>query len=169
MKKIITLLLLASIPLLMVGCVSSSKMVSSDLEGEIPEEATEVIITSEDSPDRLYEKVYQALAQKGYPIQDSNNQMRSVTTGFKEIGQSTTLAVNASVTQADVGAEAVLTGRWGVTGSFATGLSAGTSAEVDKNVGEPAKWVPRERAGVAFGALAELAKGISSDGLSFKK
>jgi hypothetical protein len=155
--------------LLLAGCVSSGTTVSSEVENEIPEGATSVVVQSTSSPEQLYTSVYQTLTEKGYPIQHSNDEMRSVTTEFKEVGQATTLSVSASVHETDTGATLRLQGRWGVTGSFAAGMSAATAADVDKNVGQPAKWKPKNRAGVAFGALASLAQEVPHQGIRYKR
>jgi hypothetical protein len=162
-----TLLTLAF--LFLAGCVSTSSTVSDEVASEIPDGATAVVVTSTSSPGTLYEKLYQNLTTQGYPIQDSNNEMRTVTTGFKEVGQETTLSVNATVQQYENGARAVLRGQWGVTGSMAAGLSSATGGLVGKNVGETAEWKPRNRAGVAFGALASFSQRLPHNGIEYRK
>jgi len=155
--------------LLLTGCVSTSSTVSDKVAEDIPEGATSVVVTSTSSPGTLYESLYQTLTTNGYPIQDSNNEMRTVTTGFKEVGQETTLSINATVQEHESGARAVLRGQWGVTGSMAAGLSAATGGSVGKNVGETAEWKPRNRAGVAFGALASFAQELPHKAIEYRK
>jgi len=159
--------LLTIVSLLLVGCVSTSSTVSEEVAQDIPEGATEVVITSSERPSAFYKGLYQRLTTKGYPIEDSNNEMQTLTTGFKEVAQETTLSINATVQETSGGSRAVLRGRWGVTGSFAAGMSSATGGAVGKNVGETAEWKPRNRAGVAFGAMASLAQEVPHNGIEY--
>lgn len=153
--------------LLLAGCVSASQMVAPEVAESIPPNAEVIRVYSTLPASDLYTTLYRSLALEGYEITSSNDQMRTLSTGYRDIGQYTTLKVNALVEQAESGSVAVLRGMWGVTGSFASGLSAATGASVGADVGEPARWTKNNRAGVAFGVLATFAESLPHERIEY--
>lgn len=137
------------------GCVSASSVVSPEVADDIPDGADVIQIESNESPDELYRSIYQALAADGFEIAESNEGMGTLSTSYRDIGQSTTLKVVVDVRDRTDGATGVLRGQWGVTGDFATSLSAGVGAAVSQE-GSTARWGEMGRSSVAFGYLAEL-------------
>ena len=75
-----------ALSLLIAGCASSG--MSTERQSEIPDGANAVVLESEKPPDQLYRAAYRHLRQSGFSMDESNEEMRSLTTAQNNAGES---------------------------------------------------------------------------------
>ncbi|GIV82737.1 MAG: hypothetical protein KatS3mg051_2091 [Anaerolineae bacterium] len=153
--------------ILLAGCVSISQGLDPDLAASIPQGASAIRLYSSEPPDDYYTYLSRALIDQGYVITQSDPTLRVLTTDYREVGQATTLSITVAVDPHEEGSVATLRGRWGVTGSFAAGLGASVGASISPEVGETAIWKKYNRGGVAFGAMAALARTLQHTAMEY--
>jgi len=154
--------------LALTGCVSASH-IPPQITQDIPKDAKLIRLYCAESPDACFGNVYRTLAAAGFSIAQENQQMGTLSTDFKDIGQGTTLKVTAFLEEHDSGTIATLRGQWGITSSTAAGLSAGMGVNVGGSTAEDAVWGGSGRPKVAFGELAVLANKIEHNRLEYAK
>jgi hypothetical protein len=160
--------IVAALCLLLAGCVNAGAGLSPETQEQIPDGANVIRLTSDRAPSEYYDALYQELARKGYEITQSDEEQNTLSTAPKASGQETTLALRLFVDEREGGSVALLRGRWGVSGSMAAGMGAAVGAGMDKNIGEPAVWKQRNRAGVAFGQLVKTAQDLPHQQISYE-
>lgn len=156
LRNNITLTLFA---LLLTSCVTTSN-IPTEVSSEIPDEANAIELYSTESPSDFYKTIYQHLASEGFSISQENSEMGTLSTGFKEVGQETTLKINVFVEKNNNGSKATLRGSWNVTSSMGAGITAATGASLGGTSAERASWDQSGRPKVAFGEMVVIAKDI---------
>lgn len=149
------LLLIASLIISVSSCVTTSN-VPADVAHDIPKGATAVVVHSQVSPAELYRSIHRQLASTGYEVTEHNDEMGTLSTGYRDAGQETMVKAIVYVSDDPGGSTATIRGQWTVSGSFASSLGAGLGVAVS-NGANPAKW-SMGRPAVAFGELVTLAK-----------
>lgn len=152
--------------LLLSSCVTTE--IPDDLAAEIPDGATAVELTSGQPPSDYYRTLFRELRRKGFTISEDNAEMLSMTTGFREVGQETTLQVSVFVEEIPSGSRAVIRGRWGITTTMAAAASAATGGSVSGGSAERAEWDGSGRSKAAFGEMAELAQDFPHQELKYQ-
>lgn len=153
--------------LLLAGCVSTSN-VPDEIASGITSDARAIALYSDESPNDYYRAIYRSLAARGYAFEQENQDMGTMSTAFKEIGQGTTLKINIFVDEAEGGSMAMLRGQWGVTAEMAAGLSGGFGTSVAGGAANDAKWNDIGRPKAAFGELAVIANDLPHTNLEYK-
>ena len=92
------------------GCVTTSG-VPADVSQAIPSDARAVRIYSDQPPATFYRGIYQAIAAAGYSIAQENEQMGTLSTQPKDIGQETTLRIGVFVQDTTGGSMGTLRGQ----------------------------------------------------------
>ena len=147
--------------IMLSGCVSARTTIPADVADQIPLDANVIRLYSDTAPSDFYRSLYRETVARGYEIAESNNEMLTFSTAYRNTVQETTVALSIFVADRDGGSMAIMRGRWGVSASVAGALGATFGTSVEKEVGEMAKWKPRERSGIAFGQIAVLADQIA--------
>lgn len=143
----------------LASCVTTSA-IPPEISAAIPRDARAVRIYSDQSAADLYRAVYQSIAARGFAVAQENQQMGTLSTQPKDIGQETTLSITIFVQDTTGGSMATLRGHWGVTAAMAAGLSAGFGASPAGGTADEARWGGMGREKVAFGEVAVIADGI---------
>ena len=152
--------------LILSSCVTTSN-IPTEVSTEIPDDANAIELYSNDSPSDFYKTIYQHLASEGFSISQENSEMGTLSTGFKEVGQETTLKIDVFVENNDNGSKATLRGSWNVTSSMGAGITAATGASLGGTSAERASWDQSGRPKVAFGEMAVIAKDIEYQQLEY--
>lgn len=148
-----------AITLLFAGCVSSN--IPKELADEIPKGAKAIKLYSVATPEELYRSIFRKLAADGFSIENENQEMGTLSTGYKDVGQQTALRINVFVDEAAAGSVALFRGEWAVTSSMATAYGGGgTSADA-------AEWGKTGRPSVAFGAMALFVEQIPASKVEY--
>lgn len=159
-------LVFALFALLFSACVTTD--IPDDLAGEIPDGATAIEVTSSQTPSDYYRTLFRELRRNGFTISEDNAEMLSMTTGFREVGQETTLQVSVFVEESPSGSRAVIRGRWGITTTMAAAASAATGGSVSGGSAERAEWDGSGRSKAAFGEMAEIVRGFPHQDLEYQ-
>ena len=149
-----------------ISCVTTSN-IPTEVSSEIPDDANAIKLYSNESSSNFYKTIYKTLASKGFSISQENSDMGTISTGFKDIEQGTTLKINVFVEEAESGSVATLRGLWGVTSSTAAGLTAATGSNLGGSSAEAANWGKSGRPKVAFGEMAVIANEIDHEQLEY--
>ena len=152
--------------LLLTSCVTTSN-IPTEVSSEIPDDANAIELYSNESSSDFYKTVYQHLASEGFSISQENSEMGTLSTGFKEVGQETTLKIDVFVEKGNNGSKATLRGSWNVTSSMGAGITAATGASLGGTSAERASWDQSGRPKVAFGEMAVIAKEIEYQKLEY--
>ncbi|MFD2531789.1 hypothetical protein [Gracilimonas halophila] len=163
LSKNITFILFA---LILTSCVTTSN-IPTEVSSEIPDDANAIELYSTESPSDFYKTIYQHLASEGFSISQENSEMGTFSTGFKEVGQETTLKIDVFVEKDNNGSKATLRGSWNVTSSMGAGITAATGASLGGTSAERASWDQSGRPKVAFGEMAVIAKEIEYQKLEY--
>lgn len=159
-------LLFIGFAIFLTSCVTTSN-IPTEVSSEIPDEANAIELYSTESPSDFYKTIYQHLASEGFSISQENSEMGTLSTGFKEVGQETTLKIDVFVEKFDNGSKATLRGSWNVTSSMGAGITAATGASLGGTSAERASWDQSGRPKVAFGEMAVIAKDIEHQKLEY--
>ena len=154
------------VPLLLAGCVTTSN-VPTEITEAIPRDARVIKLYSDQRPAEYYRTIYRALAGQGFSMRQENADMGTFSTDFKEIGQETTLRINAFLEESPTGSVAPLRGQWGVTASMGAGLSAAMGANLGGTSAEDADWGDSDRPKAAFREMAVIASSIPHQRLEY--
>lgn len=152
--------------LIFTSCVTTSN-IPTEVFSEIPDDANAIELYSNESSSDFYKTIYQHLASEGFSISQENNEMGTFSTGFKEVGQETTLKIDVFVEKNDNGSKATLRGSWNVTSSMGAGITAATGASLGGTSAESASWDQSGRPKVAFGEMTVIAKEIEHNQLEY--
>ena len=132
----------------LAACVTAST-VPPELARTIPNDARAIRLFSDQSPADYYQTVYRSLVSRGFGIAQENQQMGTLTTQTKDIGQETLLKLIVYVQDTAGNSVATLRGQWEVTAAM---LFTGGASE--------AHWGGAGRAKRAFGEMAVIANVI---------
>ena len=149
-----------------VGCVSAHGILPLQVEQSIPNDAKAVELHSTSPPDKYFRTVYQKLLEEGYSIEHDNQDMGTLTTGFKDIEQETILQISAFVKGEEGGSVATLRGKWGASASMRAGFSA--SMGMDASGTGDVKWGGMGRPGLGFASMVKTAMAIPHDSLRYR-
>jgi len=149
------------------GCVTSK--IPDPVASEIPEGSTEIVLQSDSSAGSYYDVVYRGLAREGFSFENQDDDRRTLTTGFREVGQETALQISVFVEEMGNGSQAILRGKWGLTNTMSAGVSAGVGANVSGGSAEQAAWGERGRPEVAFGEMVMIAREIPHSELVYSE
>ena len=130
------------------GCVSAST-VPPERARTIPSDARAIRLYSDQSTADYYQAVYRSLVARGFGIAQENQQMGTLSTQTKDIGQNTLLKLTVYVQDTTGGAVATLRGQWEVTAEM---LFTGGASE--------ARWGAAGRSKRAFGEMAVIANEV---------
>src|SRR2546430_5775918 len=123
------------------ACVSAST-VPPELARTIPNDARAIRLFSDQGATDYYQTVYRSLLARGLGIAQENQQMGTLTTQTKDIGQNTLLKLIVYVQDTAGGAIATVRGQWEVTAQM---LFTGGASE--------AHWGGAGRTKRAFGEM----------------
>lgn len=142
---------------LFAGCIGTGTIVgtsglSQSELASIPHRATEVIVTGQDRA-QLYDRIVDALIQRGHRIGHEDKERFYLTTEGKDVGQSTLQRMSIVVNDK---AEAVIKTEW-MPGMFATMIATGASGLDVDGSWEVAKY-EGSRLGIAFAESVAVAK-----------
>ena len=157
MKKYI----IPTVLVVLTACVSSTT-VAPEIANQIPPDANIINVSSELTKGELYTVIYRNLAQKGFSFTTENQEMGTLTTGFKDIGQGTVLSMNIFIDDTDEGSRAIVRGSWHVTASTGFGLSAMSGGASAGQTGERADWGSSGRPKLAFGEMAVIMNSLQN-------
>ena len=152
--------------LLVAGCVTTAH-VPPEIARRIPNDAVAIKLYSNESPADYYRTIYRGLVSDGFGISQENQEMHTLATDFKEIGQGTTLKISVFVDDWEGGSVATIRGKWGVTASFGAGVSAATGANLGGTSAEEATWGSSGRPKAAFGEMAVIATKLPHERLEY--
>lgn len=150
----------------LTSCVTTSN-IPTEVSSEIPDDANAIELYSNESSSDFYKTIYQHLASEGFSISQENSEMGTLSTGFKEVGQETTLKIDVFVEKNNNGSKATLRGSWNVTSSMGAGITAATGASLGGTSAERASWDQSGRPKVAFGEMAVIAKDIKHQKIEY--
>ena len=111
-EKMKRILLLIVIMFLFISCVTTNTLISPEISQQIPKKATKIILNSNAPADSLFKEIYKTLVIEGYGINNSNNEMLSISTNEKDVGGDTFLRINAFVESIGSTSKATFTGQW---------------------------------------------------------
>jgi len=154
------------IAILLTSCVTTSN-IPTNISSQIPDDANAIKLYSNGSSSNFYKTIYKSLAKRGFSISQENEEMGTLSTGFKDIDQGTTLKINVFVEKNDNGSVATLRGLWGLTSSMGAGLTAATGSSLGGTSAESANWGKTGRPKVAFGQLSVIANDIDHEKLKY--
>ncbi|HYX09421.1 MAG TPA: hypothetical protein VE912_21995 [Bacteroidales bacterium] len=110
MKRISTLIVIA---ILFTACASTKDVIPTETANSIPKGSTKVIVTSKFPADSLYKESFTELANEGYTVIHSSDQMHQISAkNTMDLLGGDELTVNILVNNKGNGSKAILSGTW---------------------------------------------------------
>jgi|AntRauTorcE11897_2_1112592.scaffolds.fasta_scaffold09546_2 hypothetical protein len=110
MKRTPTIIVIA---ILFTACASTHDIIPAETSNSIPKGATKVMVTSKFPADSLYKESYTELANEGYTVIHSSDQMHQISAkNTMGLLGGDELTVNILVNNEGNGSKAILSGTW---------------------------------------------------------
>lgn len=158
MKTFISFLLLL---LLLSGCVSTGDMIDQNIKNIIPDDATQMIIHTDQDSDELFDSITRRLIRDGHRI-ESNRENLTISTDQIDVGESTFARFTLYIEDGSVYGRS----DWKPGTQASAMASAFSGVNIDAGW-ETAKWT-NGRPGRAFASMVELLLDMPHSHFEFK-